>query len=472
MADRRTLHLSAAGLASHAPGASAADSHFAPDADGLARFAAYLTAHARTRFTLLIDLPDELFSTETIPPLRGRDRQRLLARRQERLGASVPHVTRLSLGTRNTSKPEESVLLAALTRPESLRPWFDALTHAGSIVTSVHSIPFVCMTLLAHLPPAASAPDAPQLLASLGPAGLRVSCYADGKLRFSRLTPAGADPWASCHPEIQRTRQYLHAQRILGHDMPPQIRVLAHPDHHATIRNNAPDGIDCVDLVALAHNCGAPPPIGSDSLPLLIQLLARAPRLPAIHVPALGRAQRIARIGQAAILGTALVVGASLALGAANYMASQESDAQSTQLRTQITDAQRLLDQARAAIPPTPHPPAAIHATHARAVRLHAAADIDTRLNAVSRAFDQHPQIDLDRLEWTLNPTDPDPALTIRLHINLPIQGANTLAETFAATLQTTTQATATIDPTGTPAADAQQRQPLVVRIDFPPSAP
>ncbi|GLT23244.1 hypothetical protein GCM10007933_27080 [Zoogloea oryzae] len=472
MADRRILHLSAAGLASHAPGASAADSHFAPDADGLARFATYLTAHARTRFTLLIDLPDELFSTETIPPLRGRDRLRLLARRQERLGAGVTHVTRLSLGTRNTSKPEESVLLAALTRPESLRPWFDALTHAGSIVTSAHSIPFVGMALLAHLPPAAYAPDAPQLLASLGPAGLRVSCYSDGKLRFSRLTPAGADPWASCHPEIQRTRQYLHAQRILGHDMPPQIRVLAHPDHHATIRNNAPDGIDCVDLVALAHNCGAPPPIGSDSLPLLIQLLARAPRLPAIHVPALGRAQRIARIGQAAILGTALVVGASFALGAANYMASQESDAQSTQLRTQITDAQRLLDQARAAIPPTPHPPAAIHATHARAVRLHAAADIDTRLNAVSRAFDQHPQIELDRLEWTLNPTDPDPALTIRLHINLPIQGANTLAETFAATLQTTTQATATIDPTGTPAADAKQRQPLVVRIDFPPSAP
>lgn len=471
MADRRTLHLSAAGLASHAPGASASESQFAPDVDGLARFAAYLTAHARTRFTLLIDLPDELFSTETIPPLRGRDRRRLLARRQERLGAGVPHVTRLSLGTRTTSKPEETVLLAALTRPESLRPWFDALTRAGSIVSGVHSIPFVGMALLTHLPTTPSTPDTPQLLASLGPAGLRVSCYTNGKLRFSRLTPAGPDPWASCHAEIQRTRQYLHAQRILGHDMPPQIRVLAHPDHHTTIRNNAPDGIDCVDLVALAHNCGAPPPIGSDSLPLLIHLLARAPRLPAIHVPALGRAQRIARIGQTAILGTALVVGASLALGAANYMASQESDAQSTELRARITDAQLRLDQARAAIPPTRHPPAAIHATHARAVRLHAAADINTRLNAVSRAFDQYPQIDLDRLEWMLSPSDPDPALTIRLHINLPIQGANTLAETFAAALQTTTRATTTIEPAGTPTGDAQPRQPVVVRIDFPPSA-
>ncbi|WP_298623063.1 hypothetical protein [uncultured Zoogloea sp.] len=472
MADRRTLHVSAAGLASHAPGASAADSHFTPDADGLARFAAYLAAHARTRFTLLIDLPDELFSTETIPPLRGRDRRRLLARRQERLGGGSPHVTRLSLGTRNASKQEETVLLAALTRPESLRPWFDALTRAGSIVSGVHSIPFVGMALLTHLPTTPSTPDTPQLLASLGPAGLRVSCYTNGKLRFSRLTPAGPDPWASYHAEIQRTRQYLHAQRILGHDMPPQIRVLAHPDHHTTIRNNAPDGIDCVDLVALAHNCGAPPPIGSDSLPLLIHLLARAPRLPAIHVPALGRAQRIARIGQTAILGTALVVGASLALGAANYMASQESDAQSTQLLARITDAQLRLDQARAAIPPTPHPPAEIHTTHARAVRLHAAADINTRLNAVSRAFDQYPQIDLDRLEWMLSPSDPDPALTIRLHINLPIQGANTVAETFAAALQTTTQATTTIEPAGTPTGDAQPRQPVVVRIDFPPSAP
>lgn len=475
MADRRILHLSPAGLAAWAPGTSAAETTFPADPEGHARFAGYLAAHTRTRFTILIDLSDEIFSVETLPPLRGRDRQRLLARRQERIGATSPYLTSLSLGRTLGSPPEERILFAALTRPENLDPWFDALIQAGAIVSGIHSIPFVSTALLAHLPGTASPSTAPQLLASLGPAGLRVSCYVASQLRFSRLTPTGAEPWAACAQELQRTRQYLYAQRILTRDTPHHTQVLAHPDHHADIRAATADSIDCIDLTALAHTCGAPPPVGSDSLPLLIHLLARSRRLPAIDAPALGRARRILRASHVAILGTALAVGAGIALTAANYATSLERDTENTQLRAHIADAQRRVEHLRATMPVAPHSPADIHAAHAQAIRLHAAANIEGPLQAISRVFDHFSQIDLERLEWALTPTDPDPALTIRLQVTLPVPGANSRAEAFALALRTATQAAVSIEPSAPtpqgPTEATSARQHIALRLDFPQSA-
>lgn len=476
MASRRILHLSPTGLAAWAPGTSAAETTFAANTEGQTRFAAYLAAHARTRFTILIDVPDELFSAETLPPLRGRDRQRLLARRQDRICAGSPHITRLSLGRAQGATPEETVLFAALTRPEQLHPWFDALTQAGAIVCGAHSIPFVGMALLAHLPGTTSRPATAQLLASLGPGGLRVSCYVSGQLRFSRLTPTGTAPWAACAQEVQRTRQYLYAQRILDRNTPQAIQVLAPPEHHAEILATASGSIDCIDLTVVSRACGAPPSVGSDSLPLLIHLLAKARRLPAIDAPELGQAQRIMRASHFAILGTALAVGAGIALSATNYATSLDRNTENTQLRTRIADARQRVEQLQATLPVAPHPPADIHAAHAQATRLQAAANVERHLQAVSRVFDHFPQIDLERLEWALAPTAPDPALNMRLQVTLDAPGANSRAEAFALALRAATQATVAIEPASSapqdPADTTPARQRVALRLDFPPHAP
>ena len=143
---------------------------------------------AGTRLSLLVDLPDEAHHLETLPFIRGRDRRPMLARRQEHLFGDTPFRSYLSLGRERSGRRDERILFAALTRPATIQPWLQRIVQSPCILAEVVSTSFLSQALAAPLHSGAT----PFLLVHTTPAGLRVSCFENSQLRFSRLTVSAA----------------------------------------------------------------------------------------------------------------------------------------------------------------------------------------------------------------------------------------------------------------------------------------
>lgn len=465
MAGRSILHLTRDGLACHPQptSATAPPQRFSHTQDGLARFAEHLGQNPAIRFTLLVDVPDEFFSVEPLPKLSAVDRRALLARRRERIGRETPYFTETRLPALASDASADEYLFATLVRPEQIKPWLDALEHSGSRLTGIHSAAFAALPLLRHLPPPPG-PAQARLVASLGPAGLRVSYYTGKHLRFSRLTPAEPDAWHVHVQELLRTRLHLVSQRLLPRETPLQLLFIAPKAAHGSIRQFAPPELDCIDPAALALACGAPDSFDADLTPLIHRALALRQRVPSIHAPGLMWQLTLRHACTALVLGAALFAGAVGVITYSTYNATQATRHDIDRLRQHIATGEQAIAQAQAAIPTTPMPADRIHATHQRLLQLLTGDRPTAALHAVSRALTRFPRITLARLDWSLDPLDAQPALRIDLRLDLP-DASPDLADTFIQTLQEQTLATVTASA-GDPL-DASTHRRLDLRLTF-----
>jgi hypothetical protein len=147
------------------------------------------------------------------------------------------------------------------------------------------------------------------LFAHLTPAGLRVSCFENKHLRFSRLTVSSAPGPDSdttfVVDEIRRSYDYLLSQRALPHNRPTVACILVADDAARDALQAAQFASPGLTLqpVLMAEASAAlrlvPPGAGASNLPLLIQTFAtrrrlpvRAHRRPRRAAPAAARAYR------------------------------------------------------------------------------------------------------------------------------------------------------------------------------------
>ena len=158
-----------------------------------ARFADWIDHHSSGIHTFLLDLPDEGFHLEQIPPVSGQDRQKLIARRQMQQFFGSPFVATIPLGRVQDGRRDEHVLLVALTRPGNLLPWLQALREAEARLARVCSPALLTRPLLRLL-----RPTNPQgLILSFSHSGIRQTYFEQGCLRFSRLSPPPEGEFAS-----------------------------------------------------------------------------------------------------------------------------------------------------------------------------------------------------------------------------------------------------------------------------------
>lgn len=280
IAARRVLVVSADGLVAWlwAGGRASVEARFVP-VDGTAGFAAYLNQHRRSRFYLLADIADETFHQEDLPHTRGSERIAMLRRKIDRHCSFTALAAAMYQGRRGDGRRDDRFLFAALARPNVFAPWREALAAADVDFAGIYSAPQVVAALAATLAPAHPA----RVLTTFGAAGLRQTYFADGRLRFSRLTPlAAADDAASrCAAEAANLHHYLAGRRLIARDAPLAVAVLAPPDALDTLRAQCRDNDDLkfefLDHDAIAHDCGLRDPqrvIHIDAL--LVHLLLRA----------------------------------------------------------------------------------------------------------------------------------------------------------------------------------------------------
>lgn len=434
MAQQRILLIDAAQLeAWHAHGSHLIlEGRFPATEDGHAAFERYLAGHRASRLYLLADVVEEGFQYETIPAVSGADRQALLARRQAQYFYGSPFTTALALGREIAGRRDERILFAALTRPALFDPWLAILRKAEAQVAGLWSSPLVAPALLARIAPTL----ARALLVSVGHGGIRQTYVEDGKLRFSRLAPySGISPGelaAACEGESAKIHQYLVGQRIVPRGGVLPVLVLVHPSQQRIFQQHlrSTDELEFVatDIVQAARSIGlgdAPPDSGAATL-----FLHALVRNPPQNQFAQNEDLRFHRLGRTRL--ALLAVGAAALIGCLSLAARQMLDAMTVRNQTELTVEQTQSDLTRyrnlmAELPPLPARADELRAVVGRYRTLETSSASPLALfRDISRGLDAAPQIELDRIDWTLADTLDAAVEPGTQRTALPAAGANT----------------------------------------------
>lgn len=272
MAAKILVYISAAGaVVSRAGGRRIGDlQRFANDESGIEAFRQYAAANRSAPAFLLVDAIEEDYRFETLPHASGSDRDQMVERKlRQHYRGSTFNSSQL-VGRDITKRRDDRFLFCALTNPDLIAPWLDALTTAKHPVGGVFLLPLVMTQLVSAL-----APKTANLLTvgTLG-TGIRLSFFREGGFRLSRLSRADTAlnglPRA-IFDEISNTRLYLHALRAATLDEPVTVLLLDHADAleptTQLISAESP-GLTCrrIDSKEL-----------SDQLKISRELIARAP---------------------------------------------------------------------------------------------------------------------------------------------------------------------------------------------------
>lgn len=420
---RRLLLVDANRLAAYRwqGGTLSVEGRFAIEEDGIAAFSAYLDAQRGSIFYLLADVPEEGFQLELVPYVQGADRAILIQRKLTQYFYGSPLATGVSLGREKSGRRDERILLTALTRSQTFEPWLGALRAAEAQLAGIYSVPLLVPEFAKRLRFKAER----CLVLSIGSGGIRQTFLEGGRLRFSRLSPltaTGVDEVArACASESARIYQYL-SQRLIARATLLPVAVLVHPAARDVFAAACVDSDDLhfefIDLVAAAKACGLNTvPRDSSADPLFVHLLARQPPREQFAPPA---ERRMYRLWQTRF---ALKASGAVAMFACLLLAANEL-VETAGLRRQT---ETVLDQARAdeqryaevmrSLPPMPTTLENLRAVMSRydALERRSAAPREM-LTRISEALEESPQVELERIEWSLStrPEDSGAAVDLR----------------------------------------------------------
>ncbi|MES2739885.1 MAG: hypothetical protein V4754_02860 [Pseudomonadota bacterium] len=371
---------------------------------------------------LLADLIEEDFQRHLLPHVGGKARRAMLARKLNQLYRDTPYRHALIQQREPDGRRDDSVLFSALTNPASVQPWVQVLEQQQVALAGIYSATLLSSQLLPKL----ALGHEHLLLVSQQSGGLRESYFAQGQLKFSRLTPTAPDGApANVVMETEKTRQFLTSTRLLARGQVLHAVILAAAERLPRLRRQCQDNAELVyqfgelewaaDRLAVAAAPAAPERFLVEHL-----LLARLAKRPVRSHYGLGRYGRYYTIWQArlALYGAsaALAMCAVLWLGAnlwdTSLASSERGDLDAQTARLDLDN--RAL---RAALPPS----------QAKAANMKAAVEIERMvgdqgpmpgpmLAMISGALEQVPQISLTTLEWQArapakaSPSEPVPA--------------------------------------------------------------
>jgi hypothetical protein len=233
------------------PSLPAHEQRFAIDESGQADFRRWLETKRGDLFYLLVDLPDEGFYQESLPHVTGGDRQALLARKRNQHFHGSPYTLVRSMGRDKQGRRDESFLFAALTRPQAIEPWLEAMQEAGAALAGIYSPALMLGDLLSR-----NAAAQPRLiLITIGSGGLRQCYFEQGQLRFSRLkllaTGNIEEAAVNTYGEAVRIYQFLIGQRVITRGQKVPVLCLTSPSHFPLLHQA------CIDTDELSFSFGS-----------------------------------------------------------------------------------------------------------------------------------------------------------------------------------------------------------------------
>jgi hypothetical protein len=387
-------------------GALVREAAFPPTEAGFRQFAHYLAQNPKSTFSLLVNVADETFRIETIPYLRGADRQTVIRRRLAQTFFNTPFSAALSLGHEKNRRKDERLLLVNLANPAFFQPWLDGIQAMEATLSGIFSLPLIAPELFRIL----RFPPQPCLLLSIQDQSIRQSFLDRGELHFSRLSPlqqgGSAGLARAFSTESARLQQYLSSQRLIGRGQTITAHILAHPGDFGAIREHCADTptirFQLLDITECARRAGlASVPQDTRAETLFLHLLAVRP--PAVQFAGedLRHGFRILRIRSALRYAGLAALAAGLALAGKYEYDARRIAQNAAALQAEAAQARRHYGEVVETFPQLPIDNETLNRVIDRYLAEERRGTTPSAFyREISRALETEPAVEIDRLDW------------------------------------------------------------------------
>jgi hypothetical protein len=261
----------------------AARREFAVDAGGAAQFESWLAALPGMPVHIFTDLAEEDFRLDAVPHVGPRDREAILGRKLVQMFRNTPFRYAVVQGREPDGRRDDRVLYTAITNPEVLRPWLDAIERLRAPLGGIHSAAVFSSAMLQAL----DLLFAHTLLVTFTPGGdMRQTYFRAQEIKFSRLTPIDPEEGQSLgtliSEETTRTWQYLDSLRHFGEADRLEVCVLLHSSDRLLVQPSLRDFAQIqhhiLDMDNVASRLGIrPAPLGSTAEEVFVHLFLARP---------------------------------------------------------------------------------------------------------------------------------------------------------------------------------------------------
>jgi hypothetical protein len=331
------------------------------DEEGWSEFNAWLLKYPNMLISILVDTVDEDYRQEWLPHTWGGTRKEMVTRKLRQMYFNTPYRAAQHLERSSEKRRDDAWLFMSITSGEILRPWLEVIGMRLAPLAGIYLLPLASQFLLTRFEPR---PADDILFVSRQSAGLRLSYFKQGQLRFSRL--AGLeyynDPLAGCAAEIAKTRQFLINQRwlrrearlsILALDVSEQFQGLQHQfsnDEQLTCRR--------LQRKEIARLSGLPEQLMSEH-PEIVHLEALLGKSPISNFApeSMLRGYHVHRAGGIIHGMSAAAFAVMVGLSIWNLMQEQTLREDSDRLRHNLVDEEKHVQALRASLQATPVAP-------------------------------------------------------------------------------------------------------------------
>jgi hypothetical protein len=380
---------------------------FAVGASGPAEFEAWLAGLAGLPVHLFTDLSEEDFRLDTVPHVGPRDREAILARKLAQMFRNTPFRYAVVQGREPEGRRDDRVLYTAITNPEVLRPWLDAIERLRAPLGGIYSAAVFSSAML----PALDLLFPHTLLVTFTPGGaMRQTYFREQEIKFSRLTPIDPEEGQSLgtliSEETTRTWQYLDSLRHFGEADRLEVCILLHSGDRLLVqpalRDFAQIQHHILDMEHVASRLGIrPAPLGSTAEEVFVHLFLARPGRNHFASAEMRRFDTLRRTRQGLRRAAVAVVVGSLAWGLWNLDRALETSEHDLHIAQQMGQLNQEYDQITRSLP-------------AEGVGGSAMRDSVAFYNSTIRGFprmtdfavdlshvlDRHPGVRLEQLAW------------------------------------------------------------------------
>jgi hypothetical protein len=335
----------------------AARREFAVSGAGAGEFERYLAGVVDLPTHLFTDLSEEDFRLDTIPHVGARDREAIVARKLGQIFRSSPYRYAVMQGREPEGRRDDRVIYTAITNPELLRPWVDAIERHAIPLVGIYSAAVFSAMLLEEL----DLVFPHTLLVTFTPGqAMRQTYFRDGEIKFSRLTPVdlagGQTLGMMVAEETTRTWQYLDSLRHFAGDDRLEVCVLVHPSDRPAVQPELRDFAQIqyrlVDMEQASMKLGLKPaPLDSTDEEVLVHLFLMRPAANHFASAELRRFASLRRARIAINQVSLAILAAGIAWGGYNVFRALQGNQAEQQLVRSIATLDREYDEITRALP-------------------------------------------------------------------------------------------------------------------------
>tara|TARA_R110002072_G_scaffold301164_3_gene480360 strand:- start:155421 stop:156998 length:1578 start_codon:yes stop_codon:yes gene_type:complete len=230
-ADLRILliHTSGAELFAWTGGQLIRSESYPAEYNGYVAFSGELARDPVTPFFIVVDCIEEDFRHDTIAHVGGSDRRELMRRKLKFQFRNTPYRVGSVIGREKSGRRDDNVLFSALTKPEMLDPWTEALLQRQVPVKGINTPAY----LMQQFAKQRKLNHEHLILVNIeSVTGIRQTYLKNGKVMFSRLSPWNhlqntieAD---KIQEQVLQSRKYLERIKLIPYDRPAEVLVFTY----------------------------------------------------------------------------------------------------------------------------------------------------------------------------------------------------------------------------------------------------